>query len=270
MGPVRVEAATFKNLCSTNYKVYALFEYPQVTLKDEILARRQESKSFEEGELWSILQSCTNALGELKPMASLNPSDIFISAEGQLKSIHDDLLDENFRAIFTHYVFYAPEKLQNFNRIDKELSLKKEGIFSMGMTLLEAAVLEDVSICYDSQQQTFNELILADLLQRVSDHYSVEFSEVLNNILEVNPNRRASLMEVQKVLDEYWAIEEGEMPEKVDTDERYNGETLEASPQENEPLQPQKSNRLNELQYSKTSQQGEKKRDIELPGEVSD
>ena len=62
-------------------------------------------------------------------------------------------------------------------------------------------------MCYDSQQQTFNGLILADLLKRVSDQYSIEFTEVLSNILEVNPNRRASLMEVQKVLDEYWAVD---------------------------------------------------------------
>ena len=51
----------------------------------------------------------------------------------------------------------------------------------------------------------------------------------MNNILEVNPNRRASLMEVQKVLDNYWGTED-EFCEKMGTDEHCNRDTLEESP----------------------------------------
>lgn len=60
---VRAEGKSFHNFCSTCFKIYALFEYPQVTLREEILARQRENKAFEEAELWSILQSCCNALG---------------------------------------------------------------------------------------------------------------------------------------------------------------------------------------------------------------
>ena len=56
----------------------------------------------------------------------------------------------------------------------------------------------------------------------------------------------------------------------MDTDEHYVGETLEASPTEKEPLQPQRSNRLHQLEFSKASQRDQKKKDIGLPGEVSD
>jgi hypothetical protein len=34
--------------------------------------------------------------------------------------------------------------------------LKKEAIFSMGMTLLEAAQLSEISSCYDYSQGTFD------------------------------------------------------------------------------------------------------------------
>jgi hypothetical protein len=38
-------------------------------------------------------------------------------------------------------VYYAPEKIKNFNKMDSDLTLRKESVFSMGMTLLEAAQL---------------------------------------------------------------------------------------------------------------------------------
>ena len=48
---------------------------------------------------------------------------------------------------------------------------------------------------------------MVDMLDFLSEKYSPEFVEILGNILEPNPNRRASLMEVQKVLDNFWNSE---------------------------------------------------------------
>lgn len=49
VSPVKVESRVFNSFCSTSYKIYAIFEYPQVTLREEILARQKENKNFEEG-----------------------------------------------------------------------------------------------------------------------------------------------------------------------------------------------------------------------------
>lgn len=106
------------NFCSTSYKIYAIYEYPQVTLSEEILARQKEAKYFEEAELWSILQSCTSALIQLKPTISLEPTKIFIIPDGQLKVVHNDMIEDNYRMIASEDVYYAPEKLRNFNKID--------------------------------------------------------------------------------------------------------------------------------------------------------
>ena len=77
----------------------------------------------------------------------------------------------------------------------------------MGMTILEAAQLSDVSSCYNFRDCYFSETIMVDMLDFLSEKYSQEFVEILGNILEPNPNRRASLMEVQKVLDNFWNSE---------------------------------------------------------------
>ena len=76
----------------------------------------------------------------------------------------------------------------------------------MGMTLLEAAQLNDVLPCYNFNDCYFSEPTMTDMLEFLTEKYSPEFVEVLSSILEPNPNRRASLMEVQKVLDNYWNL----------------------------------------------------------------
>jgi hypothetical protein len=41
ISPIRVESKVFSSFCSTSYKLYAIFEYPQVTLREEISARQK-------------------------------------------------------------------------------------------------------------------------------------------------------------------------------------------------------------------------------------
>ncbi len=151
----KVRAHSFHGLCSTSHKVLALYEYPQVTLQDEIAARLKEEKRFDEHELWSILQSCNLGLAQLKPSLSLSPALVFITPEGLLKVLHNDMVDDSHRYSLTPGVFYAPEKLRNFSRMDCELGLIKEGVFSVGMTLLQAALLEESVDCYDLDQRLF-------------------------------------------------------------------------------------------------------------------
>ncbi len=45
--------------------------------------------------------------------------------------------------------------MNNFNKIDSEVGLAKEAVFSMGMTLLQAALLEPTLDCYDYSQFIF-------------------------------------------------------------------------------------------------------------------
>jgi hypothetical protein len=105
---VRFFSQTFNNICSTSYKIYALYDYPSITLQDEINTRHLQNKYFEECELWSILQSCANALADLSPLISLHPNHIFIVPDGVLKTIHNDMISEDYRCIVKDYLYYAP------------------------------------------------------------------------------------------------------------------------------------------------------------------
>lgn len=112
-------------------------------------------------------------MSELKPLVSLNPNDIFINPDGHLKIIHDDLIDENYRAVLNEKIYYAPEKIKNFNKIDSDLSLRKESVFSMGMTLLEAAQLQEVFACYNYSECYFHEETLTEMLDSLTEKYSL-------------------------------------------------------------------------------------------------
>lgn len=76
-----------------------------------------------------------------KPTISLNTQSVFITQEGVLKIMHGDMLDENYRYALDHRYFYAPEKINNFNHTDSYAGVVKEAVFSMGMTVLQAALL---------------------------------------------------------------------------------------------------------------------------------
>lgn len=46
-------------------------------------------------------------------------------------------------------IYYAPEKINNFHQADHQHSLDREVMFSLGMSLLHSALLDNVYDCYD-------------------------------------------------------------------------------------------------------------------------
>ncbi len=53
----------------------------------------------------------------------------------------------------------------------------------MGMTILEASLLAEVTPCYNFTECCFVEENMAELLDQLSETYSPEFLETLGNIL---------------------------------------------------------------------------------------
>ena len=103
-----------QHFCSNTYKIYVLYEYPELTLRDEIEVRAKEGKHFEECEIVAILQTCVLALEEIRATICFGANMIYISPDGVIKVTHNDLVDENYRLVMTNKVYYAPEKITNF------------------------------------------------------------------------------------------------------------------------------------------------------------
>ena len=71
----------------------------------------------------------------------MHPNLIFIVPDGMLKVVGNDLITEDHRFLLKENIYYAPEKISNFHQADTESKLKKEAVFSLGMTILNAALL---------------------------------------------------------------------------------------------------------------------------------
>ena len=117
-------------------------------------------------------------------------------------------------------VYYAPEKICNFGKPDKINALQKEAVFSMGMTLVHAALLKDLYGCYDYKNSLFYESKLEEMIEGLNERYSESFIEALASIIEPNPSKRPSLLEVQEILNEKWNQTENqsEKPERETED----------------------------------------------------
>jgi len=44
----------------------------------------------------------------LRPSISLNAHQVFITTDGQLKVVHNDMIDENYRFTINNNFYYAP------------------------------------------------------------------------------------------------------------------------------------------------------------------
>lgn len=205
---VEVQGRVKANFCSGTYKLYLIYEYPSITLQEEIAARARETRFFEEQDLWSIMQSCLNGLSELGEPVQLEPHKIFIMNDGLVKIVDPDAISDGSRFVLSQGVYYAPERFENFHRTDRGNSSEKETIFGLGMSLLHAATLEEVFECYGYEEHKFNNKKLQERLGKLEGMYSEEFVFVLVNLLELNPNRRASMLELQDVINKFWSKEE--------------------------------------------------------------
>lgn len=128
----------------------------------------------------------------------------------------------------------------------------------MGMTLLEAGLLRSVGDCYDYEQGSFDESQLAAMLEELNERYSPDFVEMLENLVDVNPNRRASLMEVQNMLENYWR-NEGEEEAEGEAEREEEGETEEEQSQQMQASKKEVSNFRQEATSVRQTEKSEQK-----------
>jgi|JI6StandDraft_1071083.scaffolds.fasta_scaffold14626_4 hypothetical protein len=128
--------------------------------------------------------------------------------DGLVKIVDPDAISDGTRFVMSEGVYYAPERFENFNRADRGNSSEKETMFSLGMSLLESAILDECFDCYNYESMKFQAKKLEERINRLTGLYSDEFIFVIGNLLELNANRRSSILELQDVINKFWSKEE--------------------------------------------------------------
>ena len=178
--------------CSTFYKIYALFEYPERTLDDEINERNVQKRKFSETELWSILASCILGLSHLQKNgirhSALKSSSILLSQEGIIK-ISDPFAigatpnyDTAINKRSTPHLYLSPEQATALQQevVTPSINHYKSDIWTLGMIMLEAGLLEYQDDCYRDDWSR----IQWETLQYNINRFGQAYSEEIKNMVE--------------------------------------------------------------------------------------
>lgn len=144
----RVATKAEDQYCSTFYKVYALFEFGERTLEQEVADRSAQKRRFAENELWSILASCILGLAHLQRGGirheALRSGAILVSKEGVVR-VYDPLATgavSNFEALCTRrgtaHLYLSPELTESLQQESNASGVNpyKSDIFTLAVVIL--------------------------------------------------------------------------------------------------------------------------------------
>jgi hypothetical protein len=192
------------------YKYYidCYFEHHQNDLRQEIDARISNSQPFSPQEMKEIIDFFTRTGSSLEAVGSrhgdLRPE--FVAFNDERKP----LLMDNMRnkpgtggrlAFISNIDMYiSPALYQHYchNVVKFKHDKSKDDIFSAGLIILEAGIIESIQPIYDSEQGKVRMTILSEYIERFEQNYSSnpEFSQTLRSMLVADEVDRLSFKEI--------------------------------------------------------------------------
>ncbi|KAL4475150.1 hypothetical protein ABPG74_001846 [Tetrahymena malaccensis] len=194
--------------CSTFFKVYLVFEYVKNTLEQEVQERSKDQKQpFSEEEMWNILTSCVQGAHFLYQNKlnhnNIRPSTIYITSNGIVKLADPTLFSQQglYPAALSspnnvpQGIYISPELLndmyqQQYNPVYNQ---QKADVFSIGMCMLHAALLEPLDDLYDYKTFQINEAYLHERLNQVRENYGDLLYQYLYHMLNFNADDRQDI-----------------------------------------------------------------------------
>ncbi|KAL4485452.1 hypothetical protein ABPG72_008320 [Tetrahymena utriculariae] len=192
--------------CSSFYKLGLFYEYFSNNLRTEISERQKVRAFYKEGELWYILDTLLNVVFYLKSKnvnhGDIRPYNVIITPEGQVKlgeifihvqplSSYSQLLNNSLEEYYISPQLFRCLKEFNASPV---FDANKSDIYSIGMTVLEAATLENVSrLCYDQQNYVIKTDEVNKLLSQVRAQHSLPLYSFLQKLLTEDETLRPSV-----------------------------------------------------------------------------
>ncbi|KAL4506775.1 hypothetical protein ABPG72_001196 [Tetrahymena utriculariae] len=183
-------------LCSTFYKLYVLYEYVSDNLEQHIQLHQQTGQHFIESELWDILLQSVSALSYLQQKGithqNIKPSNIFFDQNQLIKIADSQVIQQmnTFSQVATNpkeppkNTYLSPALIQALiqNNWSPNHDTSKSDIFSLGMTIIGAGLLEDLDSCYCYYPEP---AFLEDIFKQKFDQFKSKYSNKLTNILGI-------------------------------------------------------------------------------------
>ncbi|CAD8090630.1 unnamed protein product [Paramecium primaurelia] len=204
------QVQTTEDLCSNINLLHVGIEYLEKSLQDDILNRRANDRTYNEGELWYLTQTILSGLKDLQmnnlQYQDLHPNNIRIKLNGEIKLLELCCLANQqsaYQKVFTQLrevEYLSPEQLyvlENERQNDKqEYSIEKQNVFILGVIFLVCITNMDVKKYYNNF--TFNSELANQKLNSAFDkyNYSDPMKHLLKDLLQLNTYHRPTYLEI--------------------------------------------------------------------------
>ncbi|EGR28134.1 protein kinase domain protein [Ichthyophthirius multifiliis] len=169
----------------------------------ELFRRRDSQEFFSEPEIWYLLDSLIQACSYLEKHkiyhGDLRPVNIILTPEGFVKIADHGILhvdQTNYHKSLTkkEKSYLSPILMRSLAQ--RELrplhDFAKSDVYSLGMTILEAASLSNPMCCYDYNSLMISHPIIEELLVKCRFRYSEFFVNFIKDMLLDDENLRPS------------------------------------------------------------------------------
>ncbi|CAD8171485.1 unnamed protein product [Paramecium pentaurelia] len=208
---VEVDTQEETNLCSTYYKVTALYEYYDITL-------RQISKQASINCLF-VLKSLAEILSKLYGHnivhGNLTPDQVLIEKiQGEVKLNNSTQLTgyNHYKRILSgdSLWYLSPELINALGKkeLRPQYNHEKNEVYQLGLIALEFWGNGNIQEIYDKQNYKINE----DVIQSIIEEFGVRNGYVLKNVikqmLQADPNIRPTMSELSQQFTQLFVIQQ--------------------------------------------------------------
>ncbi|EAS01279.1 protein kinase (macronuclear) [Tetrahymena thermophila SB210] len=205
-------------LCSTFYKLYVLYEYVNDNLEQHIQLHQQTGQHFIESELWDILMQSVSALSYLQQKGithqNIKPSNIFFDQNQMVKIADSQVIQQmnTFSLVATNpkeppkNSYLSPALIEALaqNNWSPNHDTSKSDIFSLGMTIISAGLLEDLDSCYIYYPEpAFQEDIFKQKFNQFKSNYSSKLTNILGIMTSLGEETRPDFNQLWNQLQQF-------------------------------------------------------------------
>lgn len=224
--------------CSDHFKVLVLFEYFEMTLKDEIQRRKSKKLYFSDKDILNLIDCVLSAL-ILFDQKSIDhedvcPSTIYLTPN-QIYKLNDiQFLTEGLNAYKKFFMgakepnecYLSQELLNNLKHrclVPENYIKQKSDVFSLGMTVLEAATLKSMKDCYDFDEFKLKTENISSYIEELRTNFCPSLCQLISCMVEIDENKRPDYQDLYTFL--------APVLDSIKANENNGGEFLEIQPE---------------------------------------
>eukprot|EP01017_Pseudomicrothorax_dubius_P005277 TRINITY_DN11294_c0_g2_i1.p1 TRINITY_DN11294_c0_g2~~TRINITY_DN11294_c0_g2_i1.p1 ORF type:complete len:350 (+),score=60.90 TRINITY_DN11294_c0_g2_i1:49-1050(+) len=191
-----------EGMCGSQHIFNLYFQAFQYDLQIEIEDRRRLRDPFKEKDLWTILSVVSEVCDYLRQSdiahGNLCPRNIFVETRKREFILIDPIVLDDAKTVHqnalfgTKITFISPAQMKSVQ--NREFEPKhdkfKSDVFSMGMTLLEAATLKSAADCYNMSIPLISRQAIDKMLTECRSRYSQTLVDTIATMLEMDESRR--------------------------------------------------------------------------------